>query len=381
MKVSLINSINNITAEEWNGITTLKYPFIRHEFLHALEKSACVSKKTGWIPQHCLIHDQDELIGIMPLYKKAHSYGEFVFDHQWANFYKIHGLSYYPKWLTAIPFTPCEGKRLYVKKDTAEQKILATIFDFITNNAHLHNITTWHCLYNTPKEAELCKSTGLIIRQGIQFRWGNGGYRDFKDYLDIFNAKKRKKLLRERRFVTDQKIALQTTHGKDITEHQLHVFFQFYQLTYLKHGTPPYLNFLFFQELLRTMPEQLLLILAIKDDNYVGAAFSLLGNDTLYGRYWGCHKEYHSLHFEACYYQGIEYCIKNKLQHFDPGAQGEHKIARGFKPEITYSAHWIKNTMCATTIKEFTQREASALALYRKDKTRNLPFKTQVTSH
>ena len=379
MKVSLIDSINNITPEEWNGITNLQYPFIRHEFLQALEKSACVSEETGWVPQHCLIHDQDKLVGIMPLYKKTHSYGEFVFDYQWANFYQQHGLPYYPKWLTAIPFTPCEGKRLYIKENASEKKILAAILNFITNNAHLHNITNWHCLYNTAKEAEICKSIGLIIRQGVQFKWENAGYRDFKDYLDIFSAKKRKNLLRERRFIKDQKITLQTVHGKDITEHQLYVFFQFYQLTYLKHGSPPYLNFLFFQELLSTTPEQLLLVLAIKDDSYVGAAFNLLGKDTLYGRYWGCYKEYHSLHFETCYYQGIEYCIKNKLQHFDSGAQGEHKVARGFKPKMTYSAHWIKNTMCATAIKQFIQQENYALSLYHKNQTGSLPFKH--TSH
>ncbi|MEE9574911.1 MAG: GNAT family N-acetyltransferase [Gammaproteobacteria bacterium] len=375
MKVSLINRINAISRDDWNKITGIEYPFIRHEFLHALEKSSCVSEETGWMPQHCLVYDRDELIALMPMYRKTHSHGEYVFDFEWANAYRQHGLSYYPKWLTAIPFTPCEGERLFVKTGMDKEIVLEAILNHITENAERENISSWHCLYPTSAETELFKSADLCIREGVQFRWMNKGYRDFKDYLDSFNSKKRKNLLRERRYIRDQGIVLKQIHGKDITEQQLDVFFQFYQLTYLKRGNPPYLNIEFFKEIALTMPEQLLLILAIKDNTYVGTAFSLLGEESYYGRYWGCYEEYHSLHFEACYYQGLEYCINNQLTRFDSGAQGEHKIARGFEPVTTYSAHWLSDPEFAAAIKGFTKREASLMEKYRSNAAELLPFK------
>ncbi len=375
MKISLINRIDEISREDWNRITGLDYPFIRHEFLYALEKSACVNEETGWAPQHCLVYDKDELIALMPMYRKTHSHGEYVFDFEWAHAYQHHGLSYYPKWLTAIPFTPCEGERLFVKADVDKESVLKSILSFITARAESENISTWHCLYPTLKEADLFKFADLTIREGVQFRWTNKGYRDFKDYLDSFNSKKRKTLLRERRFISDQGIALKQIHGKDITEEQLNIFFQFYLLTYLKRGNPPYLNLEFFKEIAETMPDQLLLILAVKDNKYVGAAFSLVGGDSFYGRYWGCYEEYHSLHFEACYYQGLEYCINNQLKRFDSGAQGEHKLARGFEPVTTYSAHWICDPEFAAAIKGFTKREASLMEIYRTNVAELLPFK------
>jgi predicted N-acyltransferase len=375
MKISLINRIDEISREDWNRITGLEYPFIRHEFLHALEASACVSEATGWEPQHCLVYDKDELIALMPMYRKTHSHGEYVFDFEWAHAYRQHGLEYYPKWLTAIPFTPCEGQRLFVKAGVDKQLIFQSIMAYITENAERGNISGWHCLFPTLEEADLFKSTDIAIREGVQFRWMNKAYRDFKDYLDSFTSRKRKTLIRERRFIREQGITLQQIHGKDITEQQLDVFFQFYQLTYLKRGNPPYLNLEFFKEIAETMPEQLLLILAIKDDTYVGAAFSLVGGDSFYGRYWGCYEEYHSLHFEACYYQGLEYCIANKLQRFDSGAQGEHKIARGFEPVTTWSAHWPSDPGFAAAIKDFTKREAGLMEKYRGNAAESLPFK------
>jgi len=377
MKISLINHIDEISREDWNGITGLEYPFIRYEFLHALEESACVSEETGWTPQHCLVYDKDGLIALMPMYRKTHSHGEYVFDFEWAHAYRQRGLAYYPKWLTAIPFTPCEGERLFIKAGVDKKLIFKSIMAYLIGIAESENISGWHCLFPTLEEVNLFKSTDLAIREGVQFRWMNKGYRDFKDYLDSFNSKKRKTLLRERRFISDQGIMLKQVYGKDITEQQLDVFFQFYQLTYLKRGNPPYLNLEFFKEIAETMPEQLLLILAIKDNTYVGAAFSLVGKDSLYGRYWGCYEEYHSLHFEACYYQGLEYCINNQLTCFDSGAQGEHKIARGFEPVTTYSAHWLSDPEFAAAIKGFTNREASLVEKYRSSVAGLLPFKNK----
>ena len=300
MNISLINHIDEISREDWNRITGLEYPFIRYEFLHALEASACVSEETGWMPQHCLVYDKDELIALMPMYRKTHSRGEYVFDFEWAQAYRQNGLEYYPKWLTAIPFTPCEGQRLFVKAGVDKQLIFQSIMAYITKNSDRENISGWHCLFPTLAEADLFKSTDIAIREGVQFRWVNRGYRDFKDYLDSFNSKKRKSLMRERRFIGEQGITLKQVHGKDIAEQQLDVFFQFYQLTYLKRGNPPYLNLEFFKEIAETMPEQLLLILAMKDDTYVGAAFSLVGGDSFYGRYWGCSGKCYNIIPEEC---------------------------------------------------------------------------------
>ncbi len=375
MKVSLINHIQELSREEWNRVTGIEYPFIRYEFLHALENSACVSDKTGWVPQHCLVYEGTELIALMPMYRKSHSYGEYVFDFEWANAYHQHGLSYYPKWLTAIPFTPCEGERLFVKAGIDKQAVIKVILDFLDEKSRENKISTWHCLYPTFTESELFRSENLVIREGVQFRWENKGYRDFKDYLDTFNSKKRKNLLRERRFVNDQNIILYQIQGKELTEQHLSVFFQFYQMTYVKRGNPPYLNLQFFREIAETMSEQLLLILAVKDNTFVGAAFSLVTGLSYYGRYWGCYEEYHSLHFEACYYQGLEYCINNQLQRFDSGAQGEHKIARGFEPVKTYSAHWICESEFVTAIRDYTEREARIMENYRSNAARLLPFK------
>lgn len=380
MEVLLINHINDISCEDWNTITAPQgYPFIRHEFLHALEKNHCVDEHSGWLPQHCIVKNNDELIALMPMYRKMHPRGEYVFDFAWDHAYQQQGLSYYPKWLTAIPFTPCEGNRIFIKQGTSKATVIKLIVDFIVNHAEPSNISSWHCLYPTLQETNLLSEhEELIIRQGTQFRWKNNNYRDFQDYLDSFKSKRRKTLLRERRFVQEQNINLIQIPGNNINKEYLQVFFQFYQLTYLKRGNPPYMNFSFFKEITETMPEQLLLNLAIKDGVYVGAALNLVGNNTLYGRYWGCYKEYHSLHFETCYYQGLEYCINKGLQYFDSGAQGEHKIARGFEPITTYSAHWIYDPSFRAAIKEYIKREAHLITEYRKNVRALLPFKNNV---
>lgn len=375
MKIVLSEGADAIQRQEWNQITGLQYPFTRHEFINALEQSACVRETTGWQPQHCLVYQQDELIALMPLYRKTHSYGEYVFDFAWANAHHQYGIPYYPKWVTAIPFTPCEGRRLCIKSGVDEAAVAKAIVNFIIDNAELHQVSTWHCLYLLPLELRLYKSFDLIIREGTQFRWRNKGYRDFQDYLSTFTSKRRKTILRERRFVADQGIVFQQIQGKDISEEQLEVFFQFYQLTYLKRANEAYLNLHFFREIVAMMPESILLILALKGKIYVGAAFNLIGADSLYGRYWGCYHEYHSLHFETCYYQGLEYCIDNDLQLFDAGAQGEHKIARGFEPESTYSVHSIHNAELSDAIEQFTRHEANALSHYRNDVATLLPFK------
>jgi len=375
MEVKQIHSIAQVDSTAWNRLAGDVYPFLRHEFLLALEQSGSVSGQTGWEPAHLLVMDEDELVAFMPLYLKRHSWGEYVFDHQWAQAYQQQGIDYYPKWLTAIPLTPCQGARIVSKADVHPIEVMQLLVSFIKQLADKLGISSWHCLFPAEQQTELLRSLGLSIREGVQFHWFNRGYSDFNDFLQTLNAGKRKMIKRERRRVGEQGVNLLRIAGPDISESQWRVFFQFYKMTYLKRGSQPYLNPAFFEQIAATMAEHLLLVLALKDGNYVGAALSFVGEDALYGRYWGCYEEYNSLHFEACYYQGLDYCIEHGLKRFDSGAQGEHKISRGFEPITTYSAHWIKDARFAKAIEHFLAREQAAMQLYKQGAASYLPFK------
>ncbi len=376
MEVKQINSMAQVDGAAWNLLTGEAYPFLRHEFLLALEQSGSVSEQTGWLPAHLLVMDQDKLLAVMPLYHKLHSYGEYVFDHQWAQAYQQYGLAYYPKWVTAIPFTPCQGARIIIQPEGIDPlAVMQILLAFIKQRSEQLNISSWHCLFPEQQQAEQLHSLGLSIREGVQFHWFNQGYSDFNDFLNTLNASKRKMLKRERRRVSEQGIHLLRITGTEVSELQWQAFFQFYAMTYVKRGSQPYLNLAFFQQIAATMGEQLLLVLAIKDDKTIAAALSFVGSDTLYGRYWGCYDEYNSLHFEACYYQGLDYCIERGLKRFDSGAQGEHKISRGFVPITTYSAHWIKDARFAAAIEHFLDREQKAVQSYKQDAAAYLPFK------
>ncbi|QSB03280.1 N-acetyltransferase [Methylomonas sp. EFPC1] len=375
MEVKQIASMAQIEATAWNRLCGPDYPFLRHEFLAALEQSAAVCPQTGWETAHLLVFDNEKLLAALPLYLKTHSWGEYVFDQQWAQAYQQHGLAYYPKLISAIPFTPCQGQRLLFAADADQTAICALLFSFIQQLAERQGISSWHCLFPKPSQLELLRSLGLSVREGVQFQWFNRGYATFTDFLQTLSADKRKMIKRERRRLAEQGIELLRVPGTEVTEIQWQVFFRFYALTYLKRSSEPYLNLAFFKQIARTMPEQLLLVLAMKDDRYVGAALSFIGADTLYGRYWGCDAEYNALHFEACYYQGLDYCIEHALARFDSGAQGEHKISRGFEPVTTYSTHWLKDAGFAKAVAQFVAREKQAIAHYKQDAANYLPFK------
>jgi predicted N-acyltransferase len=375
MEVKQIDSMTQVNCTAWNRLAGDAYPFLRHEFLSALEQSGSVSAQTGWEPAHLLVMDEEELVAFMPLYLKRHSWGEYVFDQSWAQAYRQQGLDYYPKWLTAIPFTPCQGARIVSKAAADPLEVMQLLLGFIKQLSAKLDISSWHCLFPTEHQAEQLRSLGLSIREGVQFHWFNRGYHDFNDFLQTLNAGKRKMLKRERRKISEQGVSLLRIAGPDVSEAQWRAFFRFYTMTYLKRGSQPYLNPAFFQQIAATMGEQLLLVLAVKEDKYIAAALSFIGADTLYGRYWGCDEEHHSLHFETCYYQGLDYCIEHGLQRFDSGAQGEHKIARGFEPITTYSAHWIKDNRFAKAIGRFLAGEQEAMRLYKQDAATYLPFK------
>jgi len=376
MDAKLIDSINRVELGKWNRLIGQNYPFLRHEFLAALEQSGSVSANTGWIPQHLVIEDNNrQLVAAMPLYLKLHSRGEYVFDYQWANAYHQAGLDYYPKWLTAIPFTPCCGPRIAYAQVDDPLPIFQRALGLIQEISDSRNLSSWHCLFPDAGQLEHLKQLGLSIREDIQYHWFNKGYRDFADFLDEFTANKRKMVNRERRKIAERDIAFIHVSGATAKDEEWEVFYHFYCHTYLKKGSRAYLNLPFFKACAATLGKQMLLIFAVKDNRYLGAALSFMGADTLYGRYWGCQDEFDFLHFETCYYQGIEYCINNKLARFDSGAQGEHKISRGFRPINTYSAHWIKNPPFARAIQNYVTRERQQIAQYKEGACDLLPFK------
>jgi len=372
MEVKSIDSLTQVHADDWNRLAGSAYPFLRYEFLLALEQSASVCASTGWQARHLLVTEQGQLIAAMPVYEKMHSWGEYVFDQQWAQAYQHYGLNYYPKWLTSVPFTPCQGPRLLLDDRIDQATIISVLLEFITQQ---DGISSWHCLFPLPSQLAQLQALGLIIRSDVQFHWFNRGYADFNDYLQTLSAGKRKMIKRERRRVAEQGVEMRCIPGPQISVEQWQSFYQFYTMTYLKRRSRPYLTMEFFLQVGATMPEQCLLVLAAKNNEYVGAALSFVGSDTLYGRYWGCYEEYNALHFEACYYQGLDYCISHGLKHFDSGAQGEHKISRGFEPMLTHSAHWIKDPRFAKAIADFVKREKSHVLQYQNDASDFLPFK------
>ncbi len=380
--IEFLTSISDIDQDEWNALTGNEYPFIRWEFLYALESTGAVSTDTGWQPQHVLVREKDKLIALMPMYLKGHSQGEYVFDHSWADAYYRHGMEYYPKWLSAIPFTPCQGPRLCFSHELAalgfsESSIVSGLLSVFENLSAKHGISSWHCLFPEREDFEHWSSDKLMLREAVQFQWFNKSYQSFDDFLNTFTSKRRKNIKRERRRVQEQGIEVLQLTGQEITLEHWQTFFKFYQATYWKRGMPEYLSLEFFLEVSRLMPDRCLLVLAQKEGEIVAGALSIVGNHTLYGRYWGCLEEYDNLHFELCYYQGLEYCINHNLQCFNSGAQGEHKIARGFEPVKTYSLHWVAHSGFREAIENFLDQENRHIDSYQNAASELLPFKNE----
>lgn len=311
----------------------------------------------------------------MPLYLKQHSYGEYVFDWAWADAYTRYGLDYYPKLVTSIPFTPAYGPR--IGSQLPLEQIIPAIKEAIPQIAERFDASSWHGLFAPTDTIEGFADNHFMRRLGSQYHWFNQDYRDFDHFLERFSSRKRKNLRKERKKVIEQGVTLKTFVGSEITDTLLHRFYHFYQITYLKRGRKGYLTPEFFTRLRDTMPDQLVLVAAFKGDDAVAGALSLRSESTLYGRYWGCLEEYDSLHFETCYYQGIEYCIREGLKRFDPGAQGEHKIQRGFEPIETWSVHWIKEAGFQEPIARFLAEEEEMMREQIAELTAWLPFKQE----
>ncbi len=374
------SSIAEIPSTLWDGIFDSANPFVQHAFLLALEESGCVSAKTGWQPLHLALLDGEQIVAVMPCYAKTHSYGEFVFDWGWAEAYQRHGLDYYPKLISAIPFSPVTGPRIGVAPGARKSDVLAAMIDAVQRLALTQDYSSWHLLFpdqDLQEDLARMKDGGMLLRrEAVQFHWFNRDYRTFDDFLASLRSARRKNLKRERRKVAEQGVVLQRKTGQQISAEDWRDFYQCYMDTYRKRsGHDGYLNRDFFDLLRRSMAEHLMLVVARKGPVTVAASLFLFDNNTLYGRYWGALQDISCLHFEACFYQGIEFCIDRGLQKFDPGTQGEHKLLRGFEPVRSTSYHWIKDVRFRTAIADFLRLEKLETDDYQQQAEMVLPYK------
>jgi predicted N-acyltransferase len=352
-------SLEEIPAPEWNRLAGAQ-PMLQHAFLQALEASGCVSARTGWQPRHLTLWRQNRLVGAMPLYLKSHSYGEYVFDWSWANAHEQSGLPYYPKLLCAIPFTPVPGPRLLAHLDQDRAHLVRQALSF----AQEAGLSSFHCLFPDEDGDQAMEHAGLLRRQGHQFHWLNPGYTSFEDFLAGLTRDKRKKIRQERRKVFEAGLSFEIHQGSDIRQEDWDFFYRCYVHTYRTHHSTPYLNLDFLLRLGEHLPQHCVLVLGYQEGKPIACALNLRDSERLYGRYWGSLKFVPGLHFETCYYQGMEYCISQGLKVFEGGAQGEHKLARGFLPVITGSRHWLADQRIRSAIGAFVSREGRAVEDY-----------------
>ena len=383
MHLSIADSLEKIPVNDWNILASHGNPFLRHEFLAALECTGCVSPKTGWQPQHLVMHEagpsRGRLLGVVPMYLKSHSYGEYVFDWAWANAYAQAGEKYYPKLVVGVPFTPVAGPRLLVAPDTEAATVKNKLIQGALQHMQEAGASSLHWLFVTEADAHALETAGHLLRTGFQFHWSNPGYRDFDDFLSTFTAEKRKKIKRERRHVREAGIVMEVLTGSAISSAHWDHFHEFYLSTIRAHGAYAYLSREFFHRLGETMHEQVVLVMARKEHDYVAGALNLRGTDTLYGRYWGCRGQFHSLHFETCYYSAIEYAIAQRLRRFEAGAQGGHKLARGFTPVVTRSAHRLMHPKFSRAIADYLARERLDVDMHITELNEHAPFKDKIT--
>jgi uncharacterized protein len=353
-----------------------QYPFLRPDFFSALENSGSTAAGTGWQPCHQTLEDNADITAFMPLYVKSHSYGEYVFDWSWANAYHRNGINYYPKLLTAIPFTPATGPRIRFAEGTNHDAATAVLLERTMELARTVDASSWHILFPEEAQLELFRDERLLHRKGVQYHWFNRSYASFDEFLAGFNSRKRKMVRRERQQVAAQGFVIERLTGAAISDEVWRRFALFYQRTYLKRsGSQGYLTPEFFTLIGSAMADQCLMVTATRNDTLVAAAFYFYDDSTLYGRYWGCMQEFDFLHFELCYYQGIEFAIDRGLHKFDAGAQGEHKILRGFEPVITHSLHWIREPVFADAIRRFLREEESYTRQHLEQAKAMLPYK------
>jgi predicted N-acyltransferase len=376
-RVSLrtLDSLSDLAPSSWDALVGDR-PLVSHAFLHALHETRCASPETGWTPRYLTAWRGETLAGAMPLYLKAHSYGEYVFDWSWADAYRRHGRRYYPKLISAIPFTPATGPRLIAPDAATRHQLLSGALGLVADA----RLSSLHVLFPEAAEADECAAAGMLLRDSLQFHWTNPGYRDFADFLSTMNHAKRKKISQERRRLAAAGVSFRRLLGSQIEPRHWAFFFRCYTTTYHRHFSTPYLSLAFFERIGATMPGNLLLVLGERDGAPVCAALDVYSRDTLWGRYWGASDYVPGLHFEACYYQAIEFCIERRIAQFEGGAQGVHKLARGLLPVTTRSAHAIADPDFERAIARFTTDERAEIAQTVDELEGASPFKSPESS-
>lgn len=376
MTIQIAASIAELPAAEWDALVIAAqpeaalHPCLRHAFLLALEESGCASPQTGWHSRFLTLRRDGRLVGALPLYGKTHSWGEFVFDWAWAEAYQRHGLRYYPKLLSAVPFTPVAGARLLAATPELRAELVSAALQW----ARESDASGLHVLFPTEGEALEMQRQGMMLRKGVQFHWRNPGYADFTAYLAGMRHDKRKRIQQERRKVRDAGIQFEHLRGEQITAAHWQHFQRCYAQTHQQFNSPQALTLAFFQRIGATMPQHLLLIIALRDGQPIAAALNFYDEHTLYGRSWGTLEYHPGLHFETCYYQAIEFCIANQIATFEGGAQGEHKLSRGFLPATTWSAHWLAHPRFVSAVEDYLRREAGGIELYMDELNERNPF-------
>ena len=368
--LKIIADLAEIPAAKWNALAG-DDPFLSHAYLYALQTSGCATAQFGWQAQFITLWQDAELIGAMPLYLKMNSYGEHVFDFAWADAYRQNGLRYYPKLVCTVPFTPVSGKRLLARVPEVRAVLLKHVLQFAKDT----NVSSLHCLFPDEADAREMRDQGMMLRQDVQFHWRNPGYRDFEDFLSALSRDKRKRIRQERRKVQEAGIELQCITGENATADQWAFFASCYAHTRQTHHSPPALNDDFFRRIGGSMPQHTLLVIASREGRMIAGALNIVARDVLYGRSWGAFEFHSGLHFETCYYQAIEFCIARNIKVFEGGAQGEHKLARGFLPVTTRSAHWLAHPRFSHAVENYLQRETGAISQYMDELNQSSPFK------
>ncbi len=385
-RTRIISSLAEAGQPAWDALMAAQSapnPFLSFAFLHALHESGSANDDTGWQPQYLTLWlDGGEasdatpvLAAALPMYAKFHSYGEYVFDWAWADAYKRNGLDYYPKLLSAIPFTPVSGNRLLAIDEHAR----AALIEALLGVQQASDLSSTHILYPTEAEAQQLQAAGFLLRKGVQFHWQNEGYDSFEQFLSTLEMKKRKNIRAERRKVAEAGITLRQLRGEHATEADWRFFKRCYDNTYQAHWSTPYLNLDFFRRIGETMPQHLLLVIAERDGQPIASSLLVYDQHALYGRYWGCIEQHPCLHFETAYYQPLEFCIANRIPAFEGGAQGEHKMARGFLPQQTWSAHWLAHPSFSDAVERFLKQEGKGIGAYMDELNERNPFRSTST--
>ncbi len=373
-RTRIVSSLSEIGQATWDALVATqaeRNPFLSFAFLDALHESGCASAATGWQPHYLTLWHDGYLAAALPLYVKSHSYGEYVFDWAWADAYRRSGLAYYPKLLAAIPFTPVTGSRLLACNDEAREQLVTALCALQESS----ELSSTHILFPPYAQAQALRAKGFLLRTGVQFHWVNQGYHHFDDFLSTLDRKKRKNIRAERRKVHDAGIRFRHLSGQEASEADWRFFKRCYDRTYAEHYSTPYLNLDFFQRIGRTMPQYLLLIIAERDQQPIAASLVVHDRCTLYGRYWGAMEQIPCLHFETAYYQPLDFCITHGIRCFEGGAQGEHKMARGFLPQKTWSAHWLAHSAFADAVARFLNQERGGIEIYIDELRDRNPFK------